>query len=134
MIDVQAMELSLSENEMSAICALGERLVGEGRYADAAKAFELLLAFEPTDAYFNRAHGVCCERAGLLDEARPSLDRALEANGNDVYARVARAAVALRRGELDQARSDLAAAQRSPDRPSEAISQRIQTLAARLAG
>lgn len=100
-------QVELGQPERAALHAVGERLVGMSRFAEAAGVFRLLLACEPRNGFYNRAYGICCENLDRLDEAAWALDRAIEDDPQDAFARVSRAAVRIRQGNRDGALADL---------------------------
>lgn len=125
--------IELDESEQHDFVLLGERLLGEGRYDDAARAFHILLAADPSNGFYHRALGVCCEALGLFDNAKMALDSAITIDDKDSYARACRASILLRNGDAQGAAEDLRNAQMHLTERDVALKQRIDAMLSRLA-
>ncbi len=87
------------------LCA--QMLVGLSRFDLAAVLYGLMIERDAQDAFAYRALGICLERLDQPEQARAALDRALELDPDDAYARVTRAAVRLAGHDRAGARGDL---------------------------
>lgn len=108
---IDAPAIHLDTHQQQGLAALGQRMVGERRFRDGARAFVVLIAADPANGFYHRAHGVCCEALGLYDFAVDSLDRALMIDPRDAYSLGCRASIHLRRGDRSAAERDLRAAE-----------------------
>ncbi len=122
--------LSLDPAQRTHLTEVGKRLVASRRFEDAALVFRLLIASDPGQAFYHRAYGICCEQLDCLAEAGESLDRALQQDPEDVFARVGRAAVRMRTGDTRGALEDLQAADRVAPPAAQSLRARIRRLRA----
>lgn len=96
-----------NEQERRTVGLCAQALVGMSRFDLAAVLYGLMIESNPQDACAYRALGICFERLDQPEQARAALDRALELDPDDAYARVTRAAVRLAGRDRDGAREDL---------------------------
>jgi tetratricopeptide (TPR) repeat protein len=130
-IDAPVIDLDALQQE--GLAALGQRMVGERRFRDGARAFVVLIAADPGNGFYHRAHGVCCEALGVYDFALESLDRAIAIDPRDAYAQACRASIRLRQGDRRGAEQDLRAAEACLDERDVQLRQRVSEMIDRLA-
>ncbi len=95
-----ALRTALSDREKpELLLLLGEVELRRGRLPNARDAFRRVAEGEPGNDRAEAALGIVAAKLGDLDTAREALDRALQANGTLVEARVLRAEISLDRGE-----------------------------------
>jgi tetratricopeptide (TPR) repeat protein len=95
-----ALRTALSDKEKpELLLLLGEVELRRGRLPNARDAFRRVAEAEPGNDRASAALGIVAAKLGDLDTAEEALDRALQANGTLVEARVLRAQIALDRGE-----------------------------------
>ncbi len=130
---IQTPAIQLDGHQQEGLAALGQRMVGERRFRDGARAFVVLIAADPGNGFYHRAHGVCCEALGLYDFALDSLDRALAIDPGDAYALACRASIHLRRGDRRAAECDLRAAEATLGARDALLRARVAEMIRRLA-
>lgn len=120
--------LTLGQEERDSLAALGDRLLGENRFAEARAVYHVLLATEKSNAFYYRAYGVCCDQTDRTDDAKAALDRAIALDPQDAHALTARAAIRLREGEKAAALRDLETAHATAEGKTGNLAGRIRTL------
>ena len=107
-----------------------DRLMGEGRHAEALPRLERARALAPADANVLNALGQALIVLGRPDQAREVLDAALEARPDFPAALFSRGQALEAMGELEAAQADYEAAARRPDYPEPMAA--LASIAARL--
>ncbi len=122
----------ISHEEMYEMLREGQNLLDAGRYADAQKVFEGLIALDPTEANFHFALAATFQHQDQLDEALLEYDRTLSLNNTELAARTNRAEVLMMKGELEKAVQDLTWVIKQDPKGEHPHTRRAQTLAVAL--
>ncbi|UCF34306.1 MAG: tetratricopeptide repeat protein [Phycisphaerales bacterium] len=120
--------LTLDDEQRQLLSVLGDRLLAENKFEEARSVYEVLLASDRKNPFYNRAFGICCEQTNRMEEAKEALDRAINLDPQDAYAFTGRAAIRLREGDKEGALQDLQAAQATPVGQKDPLAKRIAAL------
>lgn len=107
-----AAALGLTRTEVYGIAHAAHRLLGLGQIELARKIVESLIVLNPQDGYFHAFLGAIRGQEGDEDAALRHYNDAITRDGKNLAARVNRAELYLRRGQLEAALGDLTAATR----------------------
>lgn len=121
--------LGISRSEAYGMAEQAQRFLDIGQVDRARGIIEGLVALNPKDAYFHAFLGALRGQKGDDDGALESYSNAIRLDGKNLAARVNRAELYLKRGELEQAIDDLVAATKIDPQGSTPLGKRALSLA-----
>jgi len=98
---------NISRDQLYSLAEIGNNFYKQGQYEKARAIFEGLVVMDPTDSWLHLTLGLCFSQLGNDYRAVQELDRAVFLNEFSIQARLERAEILMKYGEIEPAILDL---------------------------